>query len=190
MSLGTVVSPIPNKTLAERLKRRLIRQPNGCLEWAGYICSQTGYGKIANTPGAPISVHVAVWIVQVGPVPAGLVVRHKCDNRACGDIDHLLVGTQADNVRDMVSRGRTNNYVENKVCPAGHKYDEQDSEGFRGCSVCRLRRARKASLQRRIARGKVPLGSYCHGCWFLSTRCQCRTLLLGNHLLGIESHTT
>ena len=34
------------------------------------------------------------------------VVRHKCDIRRCIDLDHLIVGTNADNVRDMDERGR------------------------------------------------------------------------------------
>lgn len=35
-----------------------------------------------------------------------MVIRHTCDNRACIAESHLLAGTQADNVRDTVERGR------------------------------------------------------------------------------------
>lgn len=41
-----------------------------------------------------------------GPVPPGLVVRHKCDDRACVNPDHLEIGTYRDNAQDMVTRGR------------------------------------------------------------------------------------
>lgn len=41
-----------------------------------------------------------------GLVPAGKVVRHRCDNPKCVRPDHLLVGTQADNLADMRERGR------------------------------------------------------------------------------------
>jgi len=36
----------------------------------------------------------------------GLIVRHDCDNRACIEPSHLRLGTQADNVQDMIGRGR------------------------------------------------------------------------------------
>lgn len=42
-----------------------------------------------------------------GPIPKGLCVRHKCDNRACINPDHLQLGTQLENVRDRVKRKRT-----------------------------------------------------------------------------------
>lgn len=40
---------------------------------------------------------------------AGKVVRHTCDNPACHNPEHLLLGTQSDNVRDMYTRGRQHN---------------------------------------------------------------------------------
>lgn len=41
-----------------------------------------------------------------GPVPKGLLVLHSCDVRACVNPEHLRVGTCADNVSDMIKRGR------------------------------------------------------------------------------------
>lgn len=45
-----------------------------------------------------------------GPVPDGLVVRHKCDERMCVNIDHLELGTYKDNMKDRSDRGRCNTH--------------------------------------------------------------------------------
>lgn len=49
--------------------------------------------------------HRAVFYDKYGYLPE--VVMHSCDNPRCMNIDHLLAGTQLDNIRDMVSKGRT-----------------------------------------------------------------------------------
>jgi hypothetical protein len=41
-----------------------------------------------------------------GKIPEGQVVRHTCDNPSCINPDHLILGTQADNVADREARGR------------------------------------------------------------------------------------
>jgi HNH endonuclease len=48
---------------------------------------------------------VAAW--RYGSVPAGRVVRHSCDNPRCINPDHLVLGSQADNLMDARVRGRT-----------------------------------------------------------------------------------
>lgn len=48
--------------------------------------------------------HRAIWIEAFGDIPSGLVVRHKCDNRSCVNLNHLELGTQADNMMDCSKR--------------------------------------------------------------------------------------
>ena len=43
---------------------------------------------------------------KYGNIPKGMVIRHKCDHPYCCNIEHLEAGTQLDNVRDMIQRGR------------------------------------------------------------------------------------
>jgi hypothetical protein len=46
------------------------------------------------------------WQIHCGEIPAGLQVLHKCDNPRCVRPDHLFLGTIADNVHDMLAKGR------------------------------------------------------------------------------------
>lgn len=53
-----------------------------------------------------MSLHRYIWEKYNGPIPSGLCVMHKCDNRMCINPNHLRVGTLADNNHDMYTKGR------------------------------------------------------------------------------------
>ncbi len=69
--------------------------------------NEDGYGRIYDgDAGKLVFVHRAVWEREHGPIPKGKKVLHRCDVPACINQDHLFLGTQADNIRDMDAKGR------------------------------------------------------------------------------------
>src|SRR5690606_22558767 len=50
--------------------------------------------------------HRAAYRIFKGEIPAGLKVLHSCDTRCCVNPEHLRLGTQAENIADMIVRGR------------------------------------------------------------------------------------
>ena len=75
-----------------------------CLEWTAFI-HRGGYGHF-RCEKRMLHAHRVAWIIANGPIPDGLDVLHKCDNRPCVDVGHLFLGTQLDNVHDMYAKGR------------------------------------------------------------------------------------
>ncbi len=57
-------------------------------------------------------VHRTAYREAHGEIPKGAVVRHTCDNRWCVNPDHLLVGSYADNTRDMYERNRQSSKID------------------------------------------------------------------------------
>jgi hypothetical protein len=87
-----------------------VTKSNHCWEFVGPR-DQDGYGLIspwdvARGKRVGMHVHRYVWQLTYGPIPDGLWILHRCDNPPCCRPDHLFLGTNLDNVADMVAKGR------------------------------------------------------------------------------------
>lgn len=86
MSFETLVEKIPE---------------SGCWIWMGNIAR--GYGR---TSGEQRRAHRVSYEMHCGPVPIGANVLHRCDVKCCVNPSHLFLGSQSENVADMVQKSR------------------------------------------------------------------------------------
>ena len=99
-------------TLAERFWAKVDKRgQDECWEWQGV--KNQGYGRIKSggRDSRMLGAHRVSWELANGPIPKGkgyhgTCVLHLCDNRSCVNPAHLFLGTQGDNVHDMIDKGR------------------------------------------------------------------------------------
>ena len=84
-----------SESLAERFWAKVDKRgPDECWPWTAYV-DQLGYERA----------HRVSWTLAHGS-PGDLDVLHRCDNRRCVNDSHLFLGTQQDNIADMIAKGR------------------------------------------------------------------------------------
>lgn len=136
------------RSLQERFWSKVNRgSDEDCWEWKGALTK--GYGSILAGDTTTLS-HRVSWALANGNLPDELVVRHKCDNPPCVNPAHLELGTQTENVEDMISRNRATFQKSN--CRNGHNraiHSVIDHNGKRVCIECRKDRefARRSIAQ-------------------------------------------
>jgi hypothetical protein len=95
-----------------------VRGPDDCWPWTGTCRAFPGHPELQgyglfwdgtqypNGSTRMVSAHVWGYKHRVGPIPIGIQVCHACDFRPCQNNRHWWLGTQGDNMRDAVAKGR------------------------------------------------------------------------------------
>ena len=82
------------------------RSPDECWPWLG-TKDKDGYGSIRPAPDKNSErAHRVGYELKHGPMPKGMLVCHSCDNPPCQNPAHWFIGTNDDNMADMVAKGR------------------------------------------------------------------------------------
>ena len=126
-----------------RLYSKLKKLNNGC--WVYPAKNGNGYGRIYYS-GKQLYSHRVSYEICFGKIPKGLLVDHKCRNRACINPAHMDIVTPKENVQ----RGLRGSLITS--CPAGHKYNFENTlyrkyrnnGQHRRCKKCHSDRERKA----------------------------------------------
>jgi hypothetical protein len=98
------------RPLLERFMKYVSPEPmSGCWLWTGAL-DDKGYGRLGVNRSAQRA-HRVAYELFVGPIPDlpgyhGGCLLHRCDNPACVNPQHLVVGTQQDNIADRERKGR------------------------------------------------------------------------------------
>ena len=126
------------------------RMHKPCSIWPLYIRPETGYG-VKVVDGRKLPAHRWVYCKHHGlpyPAIAGKVVMHTCDTPACVEPAHLVLCSQADNMRDMINKGRDNKVRGSKHYAA--TLDEDVVEYIRTVYIPRCKQYGQSALARRF----------------------------------------
>jgi len=110
---------------------------NGCWIWNRAL-TQAGYGVFGHE-NKVVYGHRHMYEKYRGPIPAGMVLDHQCNNKACVNPDHLEVSARGEN-SSRTAREATH-------CMRGHEYNEKNTLYCGNKRFCRLCRAIREKLK-------------------------------------------
>jgi|SRR5882724_1180439 len=99
------VTPLADRYWAKVIKTSI--HTDDCWGWSGY-CDPNGYGRLgAERSRKVLLAHHVSWDIHFPDNPrTTLNICHKCDNPPCTRPDHLFLGSQVENIQDMIKKGR------------------------------------------------------------------------------------
>jgi hypothetical protein len=92
------------RPVRDRLFANTVTLPSGCIVKVG-TKEGDGYAQL-QIDGQIQLAHRVAFELEHGTIPDGVDCLHRCDNPPCFNEAHLFLGTQLDNTRDMISKGR------------------------------------------------------------------------------------
>ena len=81
--------------------------------------SASGYGRYY-IDGVQRYAHQYSYELYIGPIPNGLLVLHRCNNKPCVNPDHLYAGTYSNNNDDVRRTGGGYKKTNQEYCGRGH----------------------------------------------------------------------
>lgn len=101
-----IIPQLSEKQIKHFWSKVIIGKSNECWPWIGHKIKQ-GYGHV-KFKGKTLKTHRVAYIIYFGPLTDPTInILHKCDNPPCCNPNHLFKGTDADNMADMVRKGRS-----------------------------------------------------------------------------------
>ena len=144
------MKPLSPEEFRRRFDARVDRSGglDACWPWTGAIFISSGYGQ-ATYQRVPKGAHRVAFFLHHGYWPN--VARHSCDdNKVCVNPAHILDGTDSDNQRDAVERGR-HWHTRKTHCKHGHEFTPENTYPVRAPSgrMSRSCRQCRRDVQRR-----------------------------------------
>lgn len=134
--------------------------PNECWEWRG-ARARGGYGAFSPGGGkSTVKAHVFSYELHHGPLPAGKIARHTCNNSACVNPAHLIPGTEKENIQDIPANKAEKRGRKSPGENAAHVFTPEDLTHLPGNptvkDISKLKDVDESLVRRWCQDGKIP----------------------------------